>query len=236
MVDNNADKGAAHDAASHHSDSHRHAGKDAAHHHADSHHHGHAHASAPGSSADSGATVGDVGGDGIVEKQLKDVAIEVPGVVITVSDRSAAGVRADKSGPLAVEALAEHGVICPEPVIVTDDGPAIAAAIERALDGGARMVFTTGGTGVTPRDVTPESTAPFVATRLPGLEAQILQHGLTKTPLAGLSRGIVGVTGRGAQAAVIVNAPGSSGGVRDAIEVIGPLMPHLIEQLGGGDH
>lgn len=175
-------------------------------------------------------------GDGIVEKQLMPLDVEVPGVVITVSDRCAAGTRPDKSGPRAVEALAAHGVACPAPVVVTDDVPEIAAAIRAALDGGARLVFTTGGTGVTPRDNTPEATAPFVATRLTGLETQILIHGLSKTPLAGLSRGIVGVTGRGADAAVIVNAPGSSGGVRDAIEVIGPLVPHLIEQLGGGDH
>lgn len=176
------------------------------------------------------------GADGVVEKQLAPMEGEVSGVVITVSDRCAAGTRPDKSGPRAVEALAAHGVACPAPVVVTDDVPEIRAAIEAALNGGARLVFTTGGTGVTPRDNTPEATEPFVATRLPGLETQILNHGLTKTPLAGLSRGIVGVTGRGADAAVIVNAPGSSGGVRDAIEVIGPLMPHLLEQLGGGDH
>ncbi|WP_338127217.1 MogA/MoaB family molybdenum cofactor biosynthesis protein [Corynebacterium freneyi] len=190
---------------------------------------------ASGARANSGNGAG-LGSDGIVEKQLAPMEGEVPGVVITVSDRCAAGTRPDKSGPRAVEALAAHGVVCPEPVVVTDDVPEIRAAIETALNGGARLVFTTGGTGVTPRDNTPEATEPFVATRLPGLETQILNHGLTKTPLAGLSRGIVGVTGRGGDAAVIVNAPGSSGGVRDAIEVIGPLMPHLLEQLGGGDH
>ncbi|WJZ04716.1 Molybdopterin adenylyltransferase [Corynebacterium freneyi] len=190
---------------------------------------------ASGAHGNSGNGAG-AGSDGIVEKQLAPMEGEVPGVVITVSDRCAAGTRPDKSGPRAVEALAAHGVVCPEPVVVTDDVPEIRAAIETALNGGARLVFTTGGTGVTPRDNTPEATEPFVATRLPGLETQILNHGLTKTPLAGLSRGIVGVTGRGGDAAVIVNAPGSSGGVRDAIEVIGPLMPHLLEQLGGGDH
>ncbi len=190
---------------------------------------------ASGAHGNSGNGAG-AGSDGIVEKQLAPMEGEVPGVVITVSDRCAAGTRPDKSGPRAVEALAAHGVVCPEPVVVTDDVPEIRAAIETALNGGARLVFTTGGTGVTPRDNTPEATEPFVATRLPGLETQILNHGLTKTPLAGLSRGIVGVTGRGGDAGVIVNAPGSSGGVRDAIEVIGPLMPHLLEQLGGGDH
>lgn len=176
-----------------------------------------------------------MGRDG-VEKQLEPMRQVVAGVVITVSDRCAAGVRPDESGPRAVTELAEHGVDCPAPTVVTDDVAAIADAIRAALESGARVVFTTGGTGVTPRDRTPEATAPFIESRLPGLETQILQRGLTKTPLAGLSRGMVGVTGRGADAAVVVNAPGSTGGVRDAIAVVGPLLPHLLEQLGGGDH
>ena len=97
-------------------------------------------------------------------------------------------------------------------------------------------MLTTGGTGVTPSDLTPEGTAPLLAARLEGLEAQIRAHGLTKTPLAGLSRGLVGVTGRGADGALVVNAPGSRGGVKDTVAVIGPLVPHVLEQLGDGDH
>ena len=98
------------------------------------------------------------------------------------------------------------------------------------------MVLTTGGTGVTPRDLTPEATAPLLSTRLEGIEAQIRAHGLSKTPLAGLSRGLVGVTSRGDDGALIVNAPGSRGGVKDTVAVIGPLVSHVLEQLGGGDH
>ena len=109
-------------------------------------------------------------------------------------------------------------------------------AISRAVADGARVVLTTGGTGVTPRDLTPEATAPLLATRLEGIEAQIRAHGLSKTPLAGLSRGLVGVTSRGDDGALIVNAPGSRGGVKDTVAVIGPLVPHVLEQLGGGDH
>ena len=89
---------------------------------------------------------------------------------------------------------------------------------------------------MTPRDLTPEATAALLEARLEGLEAQVRAHGLGKTPLAGLSRGLVGVTSRGPRGALVINAPGSRGGVQDAIEVIGPLVPHVLEQLGGGDH
>ena len=104
------------------------------------------------------------------------------------------------------------------------------------LAAGARVVLTTGGTGVTPRDLTPEATAPLLDTRMEGLEAQIRAYGLSKTPLAGLSRGLVGVTSRGDAGALVVNAPGSRGGVKDTVAVIGPLVPHVLAQLGGGAH
>ena len=110
------------------------------------------------------------------------------------------------------------------------------AAGEREDASGARVVLTTGGTGVTPRDLTPEGTAPLLTARLEGVEAQIRAYGLTKTPLSGLSRGLVGVTSREATGALVVNAPGSRGGVKDTVAVVGPLVPHVLEQLGGGDH
>ena len=88
----------------------------------------------------------------------------------------------------------------------------------------------------TSRDLTPEGTAPLLEVRLEGLEAQIRAHGLTKTPLSGLSRGLVGVTSREADGVLVVNAPGSRGGVKDTVAVIGPLVPHVLEQLGDGDH
>ncbi|WP_050795350.1 MogA/MoaB family molybdenum cofactor biosynthesis protein [Actinomyces sp. oral taxon 448] len=160
----------------------------------------------------------------------------VRGAVITVSDRCAAGTREDRSGPLAVRLLAEHDVIVRAARIVPDGTEPVREAIEEAVTAGARVVLTTGGTGVTPRDLTPEGTAPLLQARLEGIEAQIRSHGLSKTPLAGLSRGLVGVTGRGAGSALVVNAPGSRGGVADTVAVVGPLVPHVLEQLGGGDH
>ena len=155
----------------------------------------------------------------IVQKGLVPLTEPVKGAVITVSDRCVSGEREDLSGPLAQRLLAEHDIV-----------------VDKAGSAGARVVLTTGGTGVTPRDLTPEATAPLLEARLEGLEAQIRAHGLTKTPLAGLSRGLVGVTSRGDGGALIVNAPGSRGGVKDTIAVIGPLVPHVLEQLGGGDH
>ena len=172
----------------------------------------------------------------IVQKGLHPLPAPVKGAVITVSDRCAAGEREDASGPLAVELLRAHDVIVEGVVVVPDGVEPVRAAIAEAVASGARVVLTTGGTGVTPRDLTPEGTAPLLTARLEGIEAQIRAYGLTKTPLSGLSRGLVGVTSREATGALVVNAPGSRGGVKDAVAVIGPLVPHVLEQLGGGDH
>lgn len=172
----------------------------------------------------------------VVQKALKTLDTPVRGAVITVSDRCAAGRREDLSGPLAQRLLADYGVQVERVRVVPDDVAAIRRAVSDAVAEGARVVLTTGGTGVTPMDLTPEATAPLLQTRLEGLEAQVRDYGLTKTPLAGLSRGLIGVTGRGADGALVVNTPGSRGGVKDAVTVIGPLVPHVLEQLGGGDH
>ena len=172
----------------------------------------------------------------IVQKGLHPLPAPVKGAVITVSDRCAAGEREDASGPLAVELLRAHDVIVEGVVVVPDGVEPVRAAIAEAVASGARVVLTTGGTGVTPRDLTPEGTAPLLTARLEGVEAQIRAYGLTKTSLSGLSRGLVGVTSREATGALVVNAPGSRGGVKDAVAVIGPLVPHVLEQLGGGDH
>ena len=172
----------------------------------------------------------------IVQKGLVPLTEPVKGAVITVSDRCAAGEREDASGPLAVELLRAHDVIVEGVVVVPDGVEPVRAAIAEAVASGARVVLTTGGTGVTPRDLTPEGTAPLLTARMEGIEAQIRAYGLTKTPLSGLSRGLVGVTSREATGALVVNAPGSRGGVKDAVDVVGPLVPHVLEQLGGGDH
>ena len=172
----------------------------------------------------------------IVQKSLRPLPEPVAGAVITVSDRCAAGQREDVSGPLAARLLAEHDVIVEAVRVVPDGAEPVREAVREAVAAGARVVLTTGGTGITPRDLTPEGTAPLLAARMEGLEAQIRAHGLTKTPLAGLSRGLVGVTGRDDAGALVVNAPGSRGGVEDTVAVIGPLVPHVLEQLRGGDH
>lgn len=170
------------------------------------------------------------------EKPLAPPLAGVPGAVIVVSDRICAGRREDRSGPLAVELLADFGVECPAPTVVPDEVGDIQQAVRAALTAGARVIVTSGGTGVTPRDHTPEALAPLLECELPGVAEQIRHAGLAKTPLAGLSRGPVGVTGRGDDAAFVIAAPGSPGGVRDSLEVAGPLIPHVLEQLGGGDH
>ena len=172
----------------------------------------------------------------IVQKGLVPLPEPVKGAVVTVSDRCVSGEREDLSGPLAQRLLAEHDVLVEKVDLVPDGIEPVREAISRAVADGARVVLTTGGTGVTPRDLTPEGTAPLLQARLEGIEAQIRSHGLSKTPLAGLSRGLVGVTGRGAGSALVVNAPGSRGGVADTVAVVGPLVPHVLEQLGGGDH
>ena len=172
----------------------------------------------------------------IVQKSLRPLPEPVAGAVITVSDRCAAGQREDVSGPLAARLLAEHDVIVEAVRVVPDGAEPVREAVREAVAAGARVVLTTGGTGITPRDLTPEGTAPLLAARMEGLEAQIRAHGLTKTPLAGLSRGLVGVTGRDDAGALVVNAPGSRGGVEDTVAVIGPLVPHVLEQFRGGDH
>lgn len=155
----------------------------------------------------------------------------ITGVVITVSDRSSRGEREDQSGPLAVELLRKYDVECGAPIVVEDGIDTVGSAIREALDAGHRLVFTTGGTGVSARDLTPEATQPFIEKELRGIETQILIAGLEKTSLASMSRGLVGVNGN----ALIVNAPGSRGGVKDTIGVIGDLIPHIIEQLDGYD-
>ncbi|WP_371177364.1 MogA/MoaB family molybdenum cofactor biosynthesis protein [Buchananella felis] len=156
--------------------------------------------------------------------------------VITVSDRCSRGEATDLSGPLAAKLLAEYGVEARQVDVVPDDQTQIQAAIGRAIAAGARLVFTTGGTGVSPRDVTPEATAPLLAARLDGVADAIRRRGEQHAPMACLSRGLVGITSRGPQAALVVNAPGSRGGVSDAVEVVGPLISHVIDQLNGGDH
>jgi molybdenum cofactor synthesis domain-containing protein len=156
----------------------------------------------------------------------------LPATVITASNRAAAGVYEDTAGPVIVKALTELGFEVTGPVVVPDGQP-LAHAIREALDAGARAILTTGGTGLTPTDLTPEMTRPFLEREVPGVAEAIRAYGASKgVPTAALSRGLAGISGD----ALIVNLPGSKGGVKDGLAVVGPLLRHAIEQIVGSDH
>lgn len=153
--------------------------------------------------------------------------------IITVSDRAAAGVYDDRSGPAAAAALEAAGCTIAGTELVPDGIDSVRAAIERAIAAGTELVLTTGGTGVGPRDLTPEATAPLLELRLTGIEEAVRAYGMRQVPTAMLSRGCIGLTTRGPEAVLIVNAPGSTGGVRDTIAVIAPVLEHVIGQARG---
>lgn len=152
--------------------------------------------------------------------------------VIAASNRAAAGVYEDTTGPLIVAALEAAGFDVTGPVVVPDGAP-VGAAIREAVDGGARAVVTTGGTGLTPTDLTPEVTRPLLDREVPGVAEAIRAYGVAHgVPTAALSRGVAGVCGQ----AFVVNLPGSRGGVKDGLAVVVPLLRHAVEQIVGSDH
>jgi molybdenum cofactor synthesis domain-containing protein len=156
----------------------------------------------------------------------------VKATVVTASNRAAAGVYEDTGGPLIVEALVGLGFQVAGPFVVPDGQP-VADAIAAAIAGGARLVLTTGGTGLTPTDLTPEATRPFLEREVPGIAEAIRAHGSAKgVPTAALSRGLAGISGR----TLIINLPGSRGGVKDGLAVLEPLLVHAVEQIAGSDH
>ncbi|HMM95015.1 molybdenum cofactor synthesis domain-containing protein [Phycicoccus sp.] len=152
--------------------------------------------------------------------------------VVTCSTRAASGVYPDRGGALIVEALRGWGCAVDEPVVVPD-GPAVGEALAAALAGGPDLLLTTGGTGLTPTDGTPEATRPLLDREVPGLAEAIRARGVAQgVPTAVLSRGLAGLAGR----TLVVNLPGSSGGVRDALAVLAEVLPHALDQVRGGDH
>ncbi|MET9551303.1 MogA/MoaB family molybdenum cofactor biosynthesis protein [Streptomyces sp. NPDC006645] len=152
-------------------------------------------------------------------------------LVVTASNRAAAGVYADTGGPIIAGALTELGFSVEGPLVVPDGDP-----VERALREGVAasyaVILTTGGTGVSPTDRTPEATRRVLEMEIPGIPEAIRAEGARKVPTAALSRGVAGVAGR----TLIVNLPGSSGGVRDGLAVLDRLLVHAVDQIHGGDH
>lgn len=153
-------------------------------------------------------------------------------VVITCSTRAAGGVYPDRGGPLVVEALRRWGFEVAEPTVVPD-GPTVAEALKAALAQRPDLLVTTGGTGLSPTDGTPEATRALLDREVPGIAEAIRAAGLQAgVPTAMLSRGLAGVAGP----TLVVNLPGSTGGVRDALTVLEPVVSHAVSQLRGGDH
>jgi molybdenum cofactor synthesis domain-containing protein len=151
--------------------------------------------------------------------------------VIVASNRAAAGVYADRTGPLIAQWLAERSYEVPEPLVV-EDGEPVGLALRSCLDDGVQVVITTGGTGISPTDRTPEVTAQVLDYELPGLADAVRDAGLPAVPTAVLSRGVAGVAGR----TLVVNLPGSTGGVRDGLDVLKGVLDHAVDQLHGVDH
>lgn len=157
---------------------------------------------------------------------------QLTAAVVVASNRAADGVYADETGPLIVDALRSWGFEVGEPVVVHDGDP-VGAAIVAALDDGAAAVVTTGGTGINPTDRTPEATGPLLDRELPGIAEALRAQGVANgVPTAVLSRGLAGVVG----ASLVVNLPGSRGGVKDGLAVLADVLPHAVDQLRGGDH
>jgi len=149
--------------------------------------------------------------------------------LITVSTRGAAGERADDSGPAMREALAAAGHEVTSSALVPDDVAKVANAILDAVRAGANVVLTSGGTGLSPNDVTPEATRRVIDREVPGIAEALRARSLAKTPHGMLSRGVAGAVG----AALVVNLPGSPRAVKESLEVLLPVLPHAIELLAG---
>lgn len=152
-------------------------------------------------------------------------------VVVTVSTRAASGVYEDAAGPPVAERLRELGFEVGEPVVVPDGREGVAAAVARACEG-ADLVVTNGGTGLHPKDETPEATGDVVDRLAPGFAEAMRRSSLDVTPMAMLSRGIAGARDR----TLVLNLPGSPKAAAENLEAVAAVLEHAVDQLRGGDH
>ena len=163
---------------------------------------------------------------------MSELAGDARAVVVTASNRASAGVYEDRSGQALAQGLRDLGFEVDGPHVRPDDVEQLAEILREAVASGADVVLTTGGTGLSPTDVTPEATRTVLEREAPGIAEAVRRYGEGTVPTSVLSRGLAGTAGR----TLIVNLPGSTGGVRDGLAVLGPLLPHVVSQLRGGDH
>lgn len=154
--------------------------------------------------------------------------------VITCSDRASQGLYADESGPIIAEGLRDAGFAVGEVLIIPDDRDTIRDSIAALVAAGVRVVITTGGTGVSARDVTVDATRDLLDYELPGIPEAI--RAASPTPKAMLTRGTAGIVTRDGNRAVVINAPGSKGGAKDTITTVAPVLDHIVGQLDGATH